>query len=111
MFGRPVIASAIAGLKERIQPNVNGFSFPARDSRALADLIASLAGNEGQWLKINQSIEQPWTEIDMLEAHESVWREVWGKRDIERPSQASKSQPQKRKKTKEKLETDAVPAL
>lgn len=76
MFGRPVIASAIAGLKERVMPNVNGFTFPARDSRALADLIASLAGDEQQWLKVNRTIEQPWTEIEMLEAYESAWQEV-----------------------------------
>ena len=76
MFGRPVIASAIAGLKERVQPGVNGFTFPARDARALADLIVSLAGNEQQWLKVNRTIEQPWTEFEMLEAHESAWREA-----------------------------------
>jgi glycosyltransferase involved in cell wall biosynthesis len=76
MFGRPVVASDIAALKERIQPGINGFTFPIRDSRALADLIASLAGNEQQWLKVNRTIEQPWTEMEMLEAHESVWREL-----------------------------------
>ena len=76
MFGRPVIASAIAGLKERVQSGVNGFTFPARDSRALADLIASLAGNEQQWLKVNRMIEKPWTEMEMLDAHESAWEEL-----------------------------------
>ena len=79
MFGRPVIASDIAALKERVEPNLNGFTFPARDSRALADLIASLVANEQQWLKINRTIEQPWTEFEMLlEAHESAWRDLQG---------------------------------
>jgi len=76
MFGRPVIASAIAGLKERVQPDVNGFTFPARDSRALADLIVSLTGNEEQWLQTNRTIEQPWSEFEMLDAHESAWLDV-----------------------------------
>ena len=76
MFGRPVIASAIAALQERVQPSVNGFTFPARDARALANLIVSLAGNEPQWLKVNRTIEQPWTELEMLEAHERAWKEV-----------------------------------
>lgn len=117
MFGRPVIASGIAGLKERIQPNVNGFTFPARDSRALADLLASLAGNERQWLKINQSIEQPWTEMDMLDAHESVWKELSQKRDVEKMPKALQSQPHKRKKAKDslarkdELERHTMPAL
>ena len=117
MFGRPVIASAIAGLRERVQPNVNGFTFPARDSRALADLLASLAGNEQQWLKVNRSIEQPWTEMEMIEAHESVWRELWEKRDVDRMPQALKPQSRKRRKmkiaeaSKDELQRYAIPAV
>lgn len=80
MFGRPVIASAIAGLKERVYPGINGFTFPARDSRALADLLVSVVGNEQQWIQVNRSIEQPMTGVEMLEAHETVWREVAAKR-------------------------------
>ena len=68
MFGRPVIASSIAALKERIIPGINGLTFTVRDSRALADVMASAVGNERQWLTLNQGIEQPWSEIEMLEA-------------------------------------------
>jgi glycosyltransferase involved in cell wall biosynthesis len=75
MFGRPVVASAIAGLKERVISGVNGFTFPVRDARALADLMTTLVGNEVQWQNVNRSIEPPWTEIEMLEAHVSVWKE------------------------------------
>jgi glycosyltransferase involved in cell wall biosynthesis len=81
MFGRPVIASAIAGLKERVIPGINGYTFTARDSRALADLLASVVGNEHQWQQVNRSIETPWTEVEMLEAHVSVWEEFGVKKD------------------------------
>jgi glycosyltransferase involved in cell wall biosynthesis len=76
MFGRPVIASSIAALKERVTDGVNGFTFPVRDSRALATLMASLVGNEQKWKSVNASIEPPWNDTDMLEAHLSVWREL-----------------------------------
>ena len=117
MFGRPVVAAAIAGLKERVQPNVNGFTFPARDSRALADLLASLAGNDQQWVEVNRAIEQPWTEMEMLEAHQKVWREIQQKRDIEIVPQEVKPQSRKRRKMKmpqapkNELERYAVPAV
>jgi glycosyltransferase involved in cell wall biosynthesis len=75
MFGRPVIASNIAGLKERVSAGKNGFTFSPRDSRGLADVMAALIGNEQQWIKTNQSINQVTTDAEMLEAHESVWRE------------------------------------
>jgi glycosyltransferase involved in cell wall biosynthesis len=117
MFGRPVVAAAIAGLKERVQPNINGFTFPARDSRALADLLVSLAGNDQQWLEVNRAIEQPWTEMEMLEAHQKVWREIQQKRDIEVVPQEVKPQLRKRRKMKmpqapkNELERYAVPAV
>jgi glycosyltransferase involved in cell wall biosynthesis len=117
MFGRPVVAAAIAGLKERVQPNVNGFTFPVRDSRALADLLASLAGNDQQWLEVNRAIEQPWTEVEMLEAHQKVWREIQQKSDIEIVPQDVKPQSRKRRKMKmpqapkNELERYAVPAV
>jgi glycosyltransferase involved in cell wall biosynthesis len=81
MFGRPVIASSIAALRERVIPGVNGFTFTVRDSRALADLLTTLVGNEQQWQQVNRSIEAPWTEIEMLEAHVSVWEEFARTRD------------------------------
>ena len=93
MFGRPVIASAIAGLKERVIPGVNGFTFPARDSRALADLMASLVGDEQQWTAVNRSIEQPMTEIEMLEAHEGGWEEFAAKRPSAPVSSEPKPEP------------------
>lgn len=99
MFGRPVIASDIAGLKERIEPQSNGFTFPVRDSRALADLIASLAGDEQQWLKLNRTIEQPWTEIEMLEAHESMWREIRQKREDVKAPYVIRTKSRKRQKS------------
>jgi glycosyltransferase involved in cell wall biosynthesis len=81
MFGRPVVASAIAGLKERVLPGVNGFTFPARDARALAELMTTLVGNEQQWLRVSRAIEPPWTETEMLDAYISVWKEFAGKLD------------------------------
>ena len=75
MFGRPIIASAIAGLKERVMADVNGFTFPARDSRALAELMVTLIDDENRWINVNESLEQPWTEVEMLDAHFSVWNE------------------------------------
>ena len=75
MFGRPVIASSIAGLKERVIPQKNGFTFLPRDGRSLAELLLKLVGNEQQWIATNRSIEQPWTEDEMLDAHLSLWKE------------------------------------
>ena len=85
MFGRPVIASSIAALKERVIPGINGLTFTVRDSRALADVMASAVGNERQWLTLNQGIEQPWSELEMLDSYVSVWEEFAGLRRAAAP--------------------------
>lgn len=75
MFGRPVIVSAIGGLGERVRDGVDGFTFPARDARALADLIGRLAGAESEWLRLAGGIEPPWSDSQMLEAYLTIWSE------------------------------------
>jgi glycosyltransferase involved in cell wall biosynthesis len=75
MFGRPVVASAIAGLEERITDFRNGFTFPARDSRALANLLVTLAGKESVWEKVNATIDEPWSAVEMVKTHLEVWAE------------------------------------
>jgi glycosyltransferase involved in cell wall biosynthesis len=76
MFGRPVVAAAIGALGERITDGVNGFTFPARDAKGLADVIARLAGDERKWLAAASGITQPWSEFQMLDAHMSVWSQA-----------------------------------
>lgn len=43
--GRPVVASAVGGLKESVVDGVTGFSVPPADSQALAEGIAKLISN------------------------------------------------------------------
>jgi glycosyltransferase involved in cell wall biosynthesis len=81
MFGRPVIASAIAALKDRVQDGVNGFTFPARNAQALADLMVSLIGDEQQWQSVSASIAPIWNDVDMLNGYLSIWQEFKDKRD------------------------------
>ena len=74
MFGRPVIVSNIAGLGERVRHEENGFTFPARNSAALADLIASLAGNELEWRRAHEGVKPDWSDLDMFDAYMIAWR-------------------------------------
>ncbi len=75
MFGRPVIVSDIAGLGERVKHGVNGFTFPARDSSALADLIETLTGDARGWERAHRAIRPDWTHLEMFDAHMTVWEE------------------------------------
>ena len=76
MFGRPVIASAIGGLAERITDGVDGLLVPPRDAEALADRMTGVVGNETLWQKLNGGIKRTWSEGDMLQAHVRLWGEM-----------------------------------
>ena len=76
MFGRPVLASSIAALKERITDGNGGLTFPIRDNEALARLMSSCVGNQSNWNALHATIAQGWSDIDMLEAHLNLWEEI-----------------------------------
>jgi glycosyltransferase involved in cell wall biosynthesis len=67
MFGRPVIVSDIAGLGERVKNGVNGYTFPARNALALAEIIKSLAGNVKEWRRANAAIRPDWDHLAMFD--------------------------------------------
>lgn len=76
MFGRPVLAARIGGLAERVVDGVNGFTFPPRDARALADTMASLVGDETRWTAINGRLAATWTDRDLVRAYVETWTEA-----------------------------------
>ncbi len=74
MFGRPVIATAIGALGERIRPGVDGLTFPLRDHAALADHIAAVAGDAAAWRRLSSGIRPQPSADQMVEAYEQLWR-------------------------------------
>ncbi len=59
MFYRPVIASDIGAMKERIRHEADGLLFPAGDSRALAETVRRAATEEGLWERLVEGIRPP----------------------------------------------------
>jgi len=75
MFGRPVIASAVGGLTERIRDGVDGFLFPLRDAASLADHVAALCGDESTWSRLSEAIAPPPAASEMFASYERLWSE------------------------------------
>lgn len=75
-FGRPVIASAIGGLAERVKDGVDGLTVPPRDAAGLADRMAALVGDEALWRRLNAGIRPGWSGREMLDAHVRLWGET-----------------------------------
>jgi glycosyltransferase involved in cell wall biosynthesis len=72
MFGRPVIASRIGGLAERVTA-ANGLTFPPGDAYALAHLLQTCCGNEGVWTHLNRAAPSGWSISHMMDAYTQVW--------------------------------------
>ena len=52
MFKRPVIASNVGGMKERITDGVDGLHFNVGDARSLAEVMRRACTEEGLWEKL-----------------------------------------------------------
>ena len=52
MFKRPVIASNVGGMKERISDGVDGLHFNVGDARSLAEVMRRACTEEGLWDKL-----------------------------------------------------------
>jgi glycosyltransferase involved in cell wall biosynthesis len=74
MFGRPVIASNIGAMKERVKDGVNGLSFSAGDARALAAVIRRAATEEELWERLVDRIEKPAGREVMVEGMMGAYR-------------------------------------
>ncbi len=74
MFHRPVIASAIGAMKERIHHEVDGLHFAAGDAEALAETIRRAATEDGLWEHLVSGIRQPPSRQMMVDAFVDVYR-------------------------------------
>ena len=76
MFGRPVIATAIGGLAERVRVGIDGFTFPLRGARELGERIAALCGDAPTWERMSAAIKPPPTAAEMFAAYARLWGEA-----------------------------------
>jgi glycosyltransferase involved in cell wall biosynthesis len=79
MFKRPVIASNVGGMKERITDGVNGLHFEVADARSLADVMRRACTEEGLWEKLVGGIKPPLSRRKMTD----LFCEVYQRREFE----------------------------
>jgi glycosyltransferase involved in cell wall biosynthesis len=76
MFKRPVIASNVGGMKERITDGVDGLLFEMGDARSLAEVMKRACTEEGLWEKLTQKIHPPMSREDMTERFQKIYAQA-----------------------------------
>jgi len=74
MFKRPVIASNVGGLKERITDGVNGLHFTVGDARSLAEVMYRACTEEGLWEKLVANITPPMSREAMTDVFYKIYQ-------------------------------------
>jgi glycosyltransferase involved in cell wall biosynthesis len=74
MFGRPVIASNVGGMKERIADGVDGLHFEVGDARALARTMRRAATEPGLWARLSTGITPPPSRTHMVDGYLRLYR-------------------------------------
>ncbi len=80
MFKRPVIASNVGGMMERITDGVDGLHFDVGDARSLAEVMRRACTEEGLWKKLNAGIRAPMSREIMT----NLFCQVYQREDIPR---------------------------
>lgn len=72
--GRPVIASDIGGMKEKVTHEVDGLHFEARNPLSLAETLKNAAGmQDDEWMRFHKSIQAPSSYKQSSECYMSVF--------------------------------------
>jgi glycosyltransferase involved in cell wall biosynthesis len=66
---RPVLCSAIGGMKERIRPGKDGLHFPVADTSALALLMLRVARDRRLWQSLQKTMRTPMTAAESADRH------------------------------------------
>lgn len=74
MFRRPVIASDVGGMAERVQHEVGGLLFPMGDARALAATMHRACTEIGLWDRLAAGLPEPPTRETMVDRFAEVYR-------------------------------------
>ena len=74
MFHRPVIASNVGGMAERIQHEIGGLLFPMGDPRALAATMHRACTETGLWNRLVAGLPEVPTRERMVEGFAAVYR-------------------------------------
>lgn len=59
MFGKPVIASDIGAMRERVRDGQDGLHFTAGDARSLAHMMRRAATEAGLWDSLTRTLQHP----------------------------------------------------
>lgn len=81
MFKRPVIASNVGGLAERISHEKDGLLFDVADASSLADTIRRACTEKGLWERLVKGIRAPPTEDIMVDSFLPIYRNEPARKD------------------------------
>jgi glycosyltransferase involved in cell wall biosynthesis len=74
--GRPVIASNLGGMAEKVTNGLDGLHFRARSAEDLADRLIEALTVPGLWQRLRDGIRRPMDHVECAEAHLELYRKV-----------------------------------
>ena len=87
--GRPVIASDIGGMAEKVRDRVDGLHFRAGSPDSLADCLERALREPGLWDRLRSRIRRPPTAVEAADAHATLYRTLLDARGSTRPDSAA----------------------
>lgn len=76
MHGRPMLASNISGMAEKVHDGIDGLHFQAGDPQDLADKMLFAVRTPGLWEKLRQGISPVYSSADSVAAHSALYQQL-----------------------------------
>ena len=90
MHGRPVIASGIGGMAEKVTDGVDGVHFRAGDAADLAATLERLAADREEWRRLRDGIRPIYSMTEAVAEHCAVYDQLLASRDAKRSRAADR---------------------
>jgi glycosyltransferase involved in cell wall biosynthesis len=73
-YSRPVLCSAVGGMREKVRPAKDGFHFGLGDSAALASLMLRVGCDRKLWQGLQRTMRKPLSTAQSAERHLQLYR-------------------------------------
>ena len=87
--GRPILASDIGGMAEKVRDGIDGLHFRAGDPDSLADTMMRAASTPGLWERLRDGIRPVYRMEEHVDELLGVYRELVDRRAVEEGSLSS----------------------
>ena len=91
LHGRPIIASDIGGMAEKVRDGIDGLHFRVSNPESLAEAMSNAIREPGLWDRLHAGIRPPTTSDSAARQHVAVFERLLARKAADKPISLEKT--------------------